>query len=434
MPKIALIGRQNVGKSTLFNALLRKRESIEYDMPGVTRDLIAREVDWGEGGWQLIDFPGFESKKEVRDDPLKTHAIERAMNELENCHLLLWVISMKGLSSFEKNLAEELQKIKQKVWLIVNFVDDPSLENEASEFYSLGFENIFFVSALNKRNIRELREKIIKHFSGFAPEVNLTKSDDLNIAIVGKPNAGKSTLFNFLLKKEKAITSNIPGTTRDCLKETFPFYGRGVSIVDTAGLRKKNKVTESVEFFSMSRTEEAARLADVIVLVIDPVEGLDRQNKNIISLIEKLNKPLIIAVNKSDIYDIESLQRNKILSEAKQIEKIFWKIPLFFISSLDGKNIPKVLEKAFNLKEKRLKKTSTPELNNLLEEIKKNRTVSSRSIGANYITRAHPETKFILFASKNQIPDNIKKYIQNVIKKHFDIEDLPIYLDIRKKN
>ncbi|MDH5716319.1 MAG: ribosome biogenesis GTPase Der [Spirochaetia bacterium] len=434
MPKIAVIGKQNVGKSTLFNSLIKKRISIEYDKPGVTRDLVREKVDWAEGSWEIIDFPGFEHEKEIKNDILQKLSIEKAFKELENCHLFLWIVSIKGLSSYEKDLCETLRHIKKPVWLVVNFVDDPSLEIYASDFYALGFKTVFFVSALNNRNIKDLREKIINYFN--MPEKIIDENKEnveiLKIAIIGKPNAGKSTLFNYFIKKEKALTSDIPGTTRDALKDSFIFNGKKILIVDTAGMRKRSKIIEDVEYFSINRTEKAAEQADVVLLLIDPHEGVDKQNKNIIVLLEKKMKPLIIAFNKSDKLDL--LIKNNLEEEINNIHKIFWKIPIFFISSITGKNTIKIIEKAYKLKEKNNVKINTNDLNKFLEKMKNNVIFNQSAFKLNYITQAYPKLVFIIFSKIGKLPSNIHKFILKSIRKEFSLEEIPILLDIRKKS
>lgn len=240
-----------MGKSSLFNNLIGSRKSIIYNQPGVTRDLITEKVKWGQGNWTLTDFPGFENEKAIRNDPLTLAAIRSAEKQLEKFNLLLFVVKRGGLTTYEQEYFAHRCKSKKPVWLVVNFIDDPQLEAEASEFYELGFAETFFVSALNHRNISELRERIQLQFKNKKRWMNppkrqmnsslqrhpMARPPDLKLAILGKPNAGKSTLFNTFTGKERALISPVAGMMRDTINEFFHFEGKLIEVVDTAGLR-----------------------------------------------------------------------------------------------------------------------------------------------------------------------------------------------------
>jgi len=463
MPRIGIIGTQNVGKSTLFNSLLRKNRSITYDMPGVTRDMVTIETDWGEGRWELTDFPGFENEKNLREDILGQKAIESSMKQLSKFSLLLWVVSRKGLSPFEQEMVDQLRVLQKPVWLVVNFVDDPSLEAEASEFYSLGFDRVFFISALNNRNIPLLRNDIIEHFSrsirkkdaGLAHAENESSqevaSDDLEddgegsdepvgsgslnvrITLAGKPNAGKSTFFNTLLSKERSLVSDIPGTTRDAIEEVVPFREHRLVFLDTAGLRKKRTIHESVEFFSVTRTHKAIKSSDLTLVLINAREGVDRQNRSILDMIRSENKPMIVLVTHADTLTDD--QRKEFEQDIKGYQKNFWKFPYHFIDARTPAKVTSILEQLIKLYLLAQKRFTTSSLNQILKEVNQNPIMRSHSISFNYITYAMPERKFIVFGNKSAraVGDNIRRYMESSLQKKLGQEMIPIRIEFRRK-
>jgi len=432
MPAIGIIGAQNVGKSTLFNSLIKKKKSITFDQPGVTRDLISETVPWGDGHWQLIDFPGFEFDKNIGDDSLTKAAVKKAVEQLANYSLLLFVVSRKGLSPYEHHLVDILRKLEKPVWLVVNHVDDPRLEAECAEYYSLGFSEIFFVSGLNNRNIESLRDSIIKFFSG---KMDSEKTDSgkasVKLAIIGKPNAGKSTMFNILLQKERSLVYDQPGTTRDTIDETIEYGDHLVTIMDTAGLRKKRNVTDSVEFFSTTRTQKAIASADVVLFMINAQEGADHQNKDIIEWVEKENKPLILLINKCDL--IDEHEKKELEKRVEDLQSIFWDFQVMYISAIDYKKSGKILNAVVKLYEKAILKIPTPRLNHILEKLKKNPVLGSNSISITYMTQAYPDASFILFTNREKLPNSIVRYIKHELRAELKWSDMPMKLDVRRK-
>lgn len=435
MPAIGIIGTQNVGKSTLFNALIRRNKSITFDSPGVTRDLVTETLNWGEGRWELTDFPGFEAGKNMLEDEIGRAAVEKALRELDNFNLLLWVVSRKGLSVFEHELLDRIRKIKKPVWLVVNFVDDPALESTASDFYSLGFSTVFFVSALNRRNINELRNAIVHKFQGKLQDIdeseNPPEGGPIKLAIVGKPNAGKSTLFNTFLGHERSLVYDMPGTTRDTVHENFKFEDQEITIIDTAGIRRKKLSFESLEVFSVARTRKAISEADVIILLIDAREGFDKQNKSIVEWIEAENKPMLVAVNKTDLIDEE--QRSMVTKDIEKLREIFWDFPVYWISALSSKKSGKVLAESIRISGIGKERVGTPALNNILEFLNRNPVVSSNHLKFNYITQAFPEKKFIIFGNKDTVPENVKRYLKHNLLKQLNWQDIPIQIEFRNK-
>ncbi|MCX7632401.1 MAG: ribosome biogenesis GTPase Der [Turneriella sp.] len=434
MPAIAIVGRQNVGKSSLFNCLIGKRKSIVYGTPGVTRDLITERVPWGEGRWTLTDFPGFEREKEVRTDALTLAAIRAAEKQLEKYHLILFVVARSGLSSYEYDLAERLRRLKKPVWLVVNFVDDPQLETEGAEFFRLGFPETFFVSALNRRNIQALRERIQEYFSGKkakpTPREELPRPD-LRLVVLGKPNAGKSTLFNRLVGKERALVSPVPGTTRDTVGEFFHYEHKLVELLDTAGLRRQSRIHEDLERISGQRTTEALENCDVAFLLIDFTEVFDQQNKALLNRIAAAGKPVVVLVNKYDLFRHDAETKAQIAARLAEVQKRFWQFPWFFVSALSGENCRRALAKAFALKAL-FTKVGTPQLNRILAELTHNPILANHGIKLKYITQGEPANRFILFANK-PVPIPVRRYLTQALAQKLGWQELPLLLDIRQK-
>lgn len=443
MPAIAIIGKQNVGKSSLFNSLIGARKSIIYNQPGVTRDLITEKVPWGEGGWTLTDFPGFENEKNVRGDALTLAAIRAAEKQLDKYHLLLFVVKRGGLSTFEQDLANRLRKNKKPVWLVVNFIDDPQLEAEASEFYELGFAETFFVSALNHRNVPELRERIQAQFKTNARKADsendapLSENEgatvpksDLRLAILGKPNAGKSTLFNTLTGKERALISPVAGTTRDTINEFFHFEGKSVEVIDTAGLRRQRNVVEDVESISVKRAREALEVCDVAFLVMDYTENLDKQNKTLFALIADAGKPLVALINKYDLIREDKETKAEIAAALDKAQKAFWRFPWFFISANTGENCVKALAKAFELKQQVIEKFATPKLNAILRELSASHILANQNIKLKYITQGTPLNRFILFTNK-PVSMPVRRHLNTELRKRLGMTEVPILLQVR---
>lgn len=436
MPAIAIIGRQNVGKSSLFNSLIGARKSIIYNEPGVTRDLITESVAWGEGAWSLTDFPGFEREKAIRDDALTLAAVKAAEKQLDKFHLLLFVVARGGLTPFEQELADRLRRLKKPVWLIVNFIDDPQLEAEASEFYELGFTETFFVSALNHRNVPDLRERMRTHFLGKKSiseprkDNDIQKEPDLKLAILGKPNAGKSTLFNTLTGKERALISPVAGTTRDSINEFFHFEGKLIEVVDTAGLRRSRNVVEDIESISVKRAKEALAACEVVFLVMDHDENLDKQNKTLFALIADAGKPLVALINKYDQFREDKDTKARLAADLGDAQKSFWRFPWFFTSAETGENCVKALAKAFELKAQIVEKIGTPKLNNILKELSHSHILANQNIRLKYITQGTPLNRFILFTNK-PVSMPIRRHLANELRKRLGMTEVPILLQVR---
>ena len=460
MPSIAIIGRQNVGKSTLFNAITNTHKSVTFDEPGVTRDIISSNVDWAEGTWTIADFPGFENLNNLKDDTLALLSVQKGLEKLEKYNLLLWVIARTGLTQYEHELFAFLRTLGKPFWLLVNFTDDPTAEIDASDFYSLGIPHTIFISGKNKRNIDLLKNTLIHHFTGTLPKVPkkkrkekkgdieetdidtiednsivsvTSKKTPVRLTIIGKPNAGKSTLFNSLLQKEKALVSPIPGTTRDAIDEEFSYYGQPIVLVDTAGLRKNKSSQDWIERFSVERTKHAILNSDVVIFLMDPFEGFDRQNKIILDLAYKYQKPLVIGINKNDLLKKNPDQKKIIEDQIKDMRTLFWDFPVQYISALEVAKTSKLISLALDIKEQAERSYTTHSLNKIIGKIRNLPVLNSINLRLFYITQGTPLLKFILFSNKATVTPQISRFLMRAMQRELKIEHLPVFIENRLK-
>jgi GTPase len=428
MPSIALIGRQNVGKSSLFNALLGRKHSIIYDMPGVTRDMVKQELDWSTGLWTLTDFPGFEKVKALEDKLEKT-SIERGFSKLKEHQLLLLVVHRSGLNPFEENLIRTLQRDNLPFWILINFLDDPSLEgSEQIPAYS-GIPR-FFVSGLNKRGLNQLKTEILRYFSGDnLQEENL--APPLKVSILGKPNAGKSQLFNQLCGNNIALVSDIAGTTRDVLSETLAYHKRRIKFLDTAGLKRRDNRSQGVDFYSITRAKSSISEANLALLVVDCVQIQNKQNRRLLELLESSGKPTIVLVNKIDQVSEEEFDLAS--QRISEYQNQFWTFPVIYISALTGKNCNRILSGITSLVESIPDPPGTPKLNQYLRDVLKNPILQSHNIKLNYAVMDKDGKKIIVFGNKKTIPSNIQKYLVSAFRKKLNWTNIPLRLEVRHK-
>ena len=453
MPSIAIIGRQNVGKSTLFNALTESKKSVTFDEPGVTRDIISSDVDWAEGIWTISDFPGFEKETNLKHDELAALSVKKALERLHKYHLLLWVVARTGMTSYEYDLYNFLRSSGRPFWLLINFTDDPTAEYDATDFYSLGVPETIFISGKNKRNLDVVKNKLIFHFTGIEPkrekkqrrnrvddivvappeEIKPPSSDSIRIAIIGKPNAGKSALFNSLLQKEKALVSPIAGTTRDAIDEEFSYYGQSITLVDTAGLRKNKSSQNWIERFSVERTKEAVLSADVVILLIDPFEGFDKQNKVILDLAYKYYKPIVVGINKNDLLKDNPDQKKIIEEQIEDMQQLFWNFPVQYLSALESSKTSKLIALALEVHEQASRHYPTPSLNKIIARIRNLPVLGSIGLRLFYITQGTPKLKFILFSNRAVVTPQIHRFLMRAIQRELKIEHLPVFIENRLK-
>ena len=434
LPLIAIVGRPNVGKSTLFNRLIGKRDAIVDDKSGITRDRNYGEGDWSGKRFRLIDTGGYVPDSADLFESAIREQVEVAIAEADS---IIFLVDVKnGVNPVDKVIVDMIRQSNKKYFLVVNKVDAQIHAAGASEFYSLGVDMVYDISALGGRRTGDLLDDITKDF----PTDDLIEDDKrLKIAIVGRPNVGKSSLTNALLGQERSIVTEIPGTTRDSLDSVLKYYGEEIILVDTAGLRKKKKVEESIEFFSNIRTFKAISESDVTVLMLDAKTGFEKQDQKIIDEVVRWRKGLIIAINKWDLIEKETNTAREFELEIKDNLGTVDFAPLIFISALTKQRIYKLIDLCKKVQEERSKKIPTSELNDaILAEIEKNPPPSSptgKEIRIKFVNQVGDYYPIFLFFSNypNHIPDNYRRFLERTIRRIYGFEGVPITVSFRQK-
>jgi GTP-binding protein len=431
---VAIVGRPNVGKSTLFNRLIGEKQAIIESTPGVTRDRIYGESDWNGKQFLVIDTGGFIPGTE---DTMEKAIREQAFMAIEEADAIIFVCDGRdGVTPFDLDIATILRTSNKPVTLVVNKCDNEKHDIHSYEFHNLGLGNPYPISGLNGRGTGDFLDEVAANLN----DDSLYQSDPrLKIAFVGRPNSGKSSLTNALLGKERSIVTDIPGTTRDAIDSVLKFHGEEIVLIDTAGLRKKSRVKENIEMFSILRTATAISRCDVSVVLVDATRGIEEQDKRIINQVTDARKGVILALNKWDIVEKES-------KTAQEYEKLFYEqmqthyyVPIVFISALTKQRIVKIIEIAKEIKDKRCARISTANLNKTILPILEKTpppAVHGKDLRINYITQTSTEPPvFAFFCNYPQlIPDTYKKFIEKNIRANFDFEGTPISFVFRKKN
>ena len=434
IPLIAIVGRPNVGKSTLFNRLIGKREAIVDDQSGVTRDRNYGEGDWNGKRFRLIDTGGYVPESSDLFETAIREQVEVAIAEADS---IIFLVDVKnGLNPIDKTIVDLLRQSGKKYFLVVNKVDAQVHAAGAAEFYSLGVDMVYDISALSGRQTGDLLDDITKDF----PTEDVIEEDKrLKIAIVGRPNVGKSSLTNALLGEERSIVTDIPGTTRDSLDSVLKYYGEEIVLVDTAGLRKKKKVEESIEFFSNLRTFKAISESDVTVLMLDVQTGFEKQDQKIIDEVVRWRKGLIIAINKWDLMEKETNTARDYENAIKDKLGSVDFAPVIFTSALTKQRIYKLIDLCKKVQGERTKKIPTSELNDaILAEIEKNPPPSSptgKEVRIKFVNQVGDYYPIFLFFSNypNHIPDHYRKFLERTIRRVYGFEGVPLTVSFRQK-
>ncbi|MDR3246720.1 MAG: ribosome biogenesis GTPase Der [Prevotellaceae bacterium] len=432
---VAIVGRPNVGKSTLFNRLVGMRQSIVDETAGVTRDRIYGKSDWNGKEFSVIDTGGYAVNTE---DIFENEIRKQALIAIEEADVILFMVDVTcGITDFDADIANILRRSKKKTLLVVNKVDNSNRLFSASEFYSLGLGEIWNISSVSGSGTGDLLDAVVE---GFAVEEIVEEEKEIpNISIVGKPNVGKSSLTNALLDEDRNIVTDIAGTTRDSISTRYNKFGFEFNIIDTAGLRKKTKVTESLEFYSGMRAIRTIEYSDVCVLMIDAASGVEAQDMNIFHLIEKNKKGCVIVINKWDLVeDKDSNTMKKYKEEVENKIAPFNDIPIIFTSVVNKQRIYDVLQAAINVCNNRSRKISTAKLNEvMLEEIQAYPppAIKGKYIKIKYVTQLPtPTPTFAFFCNLPQyIQSPYKRFLENKLRKHFDLKGTPVAIVLRQK-
>ena len=433
---VAIIGRPNVGKSTFFNRLLEERKAITDDFSGVTRDRQYGISEWNGKSFNVIDTGGFVLHT---DDVFEKAIRSQVRLAIQEADLMIFMVDVTtGITDLDESLAQELRKTKKPVVIAVNKVDNTERSYAANEFYGLGVENLFCVSSMSGSGTGEILDFITEQIPDEVENAVDIYANLPKITIVGQPNAGKSTLLNALVGEERNIVTDIAGTTRDSIHTHYNLYGKEFLLVDTAGIRKKSKVHEDLEFYSVIRAVKAIEESDVCILMIDATVGIELQDLKIFSIIVQRKKGVVILVNKWDAIEKDS---KTILDFEKRIkDKIapFSDVPIVFVSALQKQRIYQAIDKVLEVYENKQIKIPTHQLNEImLAEIEKYGPPAYRGeyIKIKYVTQLPASTPSFAFFCNH--PDYVKEayrnYLENRMREHFSLSGVPINIFFRKK-
>ncbi len=425
-PVVVIVGRPNVGKSTLFNRLVGKRDAIVDNISGVTRDRNYGEVEWNGKEFKLIDTGGYVPNS---TDLFETAIREQVEIAIEEADAIIFMVDVRtGISPVDVEITNLLRSADKNFYLVVNKVDSENFETAVAEFYKLGIDKTFDISALVGRKTGDFLDVLTSDFPANAEEKEDTR---LKIAILGRPNVGKSSLTNSLLGYDRSIVTDIPGTTRDSIDSILKYYGKEIVLVDTAGLRKKKRIDESIEFFSAIRTLKAVGECDVAIVLIDAKIGLDKQDQKIIDEAIRRRKGLIIAVNKWDLIEKETKTAKQHEDTIRDKLGSIDYAPVIFISALTKQRIFKLIELGQQIGDERKKKIPTNTLNDVLlpiiEKSPPPSTGTGKEVKIKYITQGGEHYPVFIFFSNRpkDIPDNYKRFLEKTIRKNFGFIGVP---------
>lgn len=430
---LAIVGRPNVGKSTLFNRLTGERNAIVDPTSGVTRDRHYGQSDWNGISFSVIDTGGLVvGSDDIFEDEIRKQ-VELAIDESDVIALV--VDASEGLTPLDEEIAGMLRRTNKPVITLANKVDTPAKEINASEFYSLGLGKIYPLSAINGGGSGEFLDELVSHFK---PDSGNPEPDLPRIAVVGRPNAGKSSLVNILLGEERNIVTPIAGTTRDSIYTRYQAFGFDLLLIDTAGLRKKQKVTDDVEFYSTLRAIRAIENADVCLLMTDATRGLEAQDLHIFQIIQKNHKGVVMVINKWDLVEKQTNTHKEMEADMRARLVPFEDVPFVFTSALTKQRIFKALEVSMQVYKSRTRKIATSKLNEIMLPIVKEMpppSMKGKFPKIKYIQQLpihYPA--FAFFCSHHQyIRDHYKRFVENQLRKNFDFRGVPIEIYFREK-
>ncbi|MDD6155213.1 MAG: ribosome biogenesis GTPase Der [Eubacteriales bacterium] len=434
-PIAAIVGRPNVGKSTFFNMVIGKRLSIVEDTPGVTRDRIYAETEWSGVEFALIDTGGIERPG---DDVILSNMRAQAQEAIDMADVIIFMVDGKeGLTSADDEVANMLRRTGKKVILLVNKIDNINkMHDTLYDFYQLGIGEPIPVSALNKLNIGDVLDEII---SGFPDETEEDEEDRTQIAIIGKPNAGKSSLVNALLKEERVIVSPIPGTTRDSIDTEFSWNGEEYTLIDTAGIRRRNKVYDNVERYSIIRSVAAIERSDVCVMMIDAADGVTEQDKRIVGIAHEAGKGIVIAVNKWDLIEKETNTMKHFTEKVRDELPFLSYAPIIFISVKDNLRVQQVMERAAAVSQNCALRVPTGRLNSIIEDavlMQQPPSDKGKHLKIYYVSQIGVKPPLFSFQinDRDLLHFSYSRYLENKIRAAFGFEGTSIKFVFREKH
>lgn len=431
---IAILGRPNVGKSTLFNRLTGSRQAIVDEVSGVTRDRHYGHVEWNGRKFSIVDTGGYvEGSDDVFEEEIRRQ-VRIAINEAT---MLLFVVdSLEGITPLDTEVANIIRRSKKKIILVANKIDTGDKTHLAAEFYQLGLGDPFAISGVNGSGTGELLDEIVKNLN---PDDEERDDTVPRIAIVGRPNAGKSSIVNALLGEDRNIVTDIAGTTRDSIDTHYKGFGHDVILVDTAGLRKRSKVHEDLEFYSTMRTIRAIEDCDICMIVIDATIGFEGQDMTIFSMAVKNKKGIVLLVNKWDIVEGKTHKSSKEMEEEirKKLQP-FKDVPILFTSAVTKQRVLKSLEVAMKVNENRKKRIPTSKLNDVMLGVIDHTpppAMKSSYVKIKYVTQLPTKTPVFAFFCNHPdyVQESYKRFLENKLREHFDFEGVPVMIVLRKK-
>jgi GTP-binding protein len=433
-PIVAIVGRPNVGKSTLFNRIAGKRIAITEDSPGVTRDRIYAECEWLDNHFTLIDTGGIEPQS---DDIILKQMKRQAEIAIETADVILFIVDGKnGLTANDKDVAEILRKSQKRVLLICNKMDFYVDNNNMFDFYELGLGEPISISSTEALGLGDLLDEIVKNF----PEDSNTEEDTdlIKVAVIGKPNVGKSSLINRILGQERVIVSDIPGTTRDAIDTFFEKEDKKFVFIDTAGIRKRKKIFENIERYSVVRAFAAVERADICLMVIDVNEGVTEQDTKIAGFAHDNGKSIIVLINKWDLIEKDNKTYQKFVDEVRNSLAFMTYAPIIPISVLLGQRVDKVLEEIIEVNEFRNLRISTGVLNDVLNKavlMNQPRSVKGKKLKILYMSQVSVgPPKFIMFVNNKELMHfSYIRYIENTIRDNFLFKGTPLVIEMKNR-
>jgi len=429
---VAIVGRPNVGKSTLFNRLVQRREAIVDSVSGVTRDRNYGKSDWNGKNFSLIDTGGYAIGS---DDVFEEEIRKQVQLAIDEADIIIFVVDVEsGITPMDTEVANILRKVKKPIFMAINKVDNAMRDADAVEFYNLGLGEYYTISSINGSGTGELLDALVEKLEDDVIDENILP----RFAVVGRPNAGKSSFINALIGEDRFVVTDIAGTTRDSIDTKYNRFGFDFNLVDTAGIRKKSKVKEDLEFYTVMRAVRAIEYCDVAILVIDATRDFEGQDENIFWLAEKNKKGVIILVNKWDLIEKETNTMRDFEAKIRNEIAPFTDVPILFISALTKQRIFKAIETAVEVFENRKKRIPTSKLNETMLDIVKHHgppAIKGKFVKIKYCMQLPtPTPQFVFFCNLPQyVKEPYKRFVENKLREIYDFKGVPIVIYFRQK-